>query len=44
MPNDINFIKWLVLKAFIINKISNAAKIAIIFVFVYEIYFVLSHF
>ena len=36
--NDNNFIKWSALKAFrlIINKISNASKIAIIFVYLYE--------
>ena len=43
MPNDNNFIKWLVLKAFIKNEVSNATKIAIIFVFLYEIYFLPVH-
>ena len=39
--NDKNFIKWSALKAFtlIVNKISNASKIAIIFVYLYERYF-----
>ena len=43
MINYNNFIKWLVLKAFIKNEVSNATKIAIIFVFLYEIYFILVH-
>ena len=45
MLNDINnFIKWLVLKPFIINKVSNATKIASVFVFLYESYFLLGQF
>ena len=31
MLNDSNFIKWLALKAFIINEVSNYTKIAILF-------------
>ena len=31
-------------KAFIMYKVSNATKITIIFVFLYEIYFLLAHF
>ena len=27
MLNDINFIEWLALKAFIVNKVSNTTKI-----------------
>lgn len=30
-------------KAFIINKVSNATKIVIIFVFLCEIYFIVGH-
>ena len=37
------FFKWLVLKAFISNKINNATKIAIIFILLYEISFLLAH-
>ena len=37
------FLKWLVLKAFISNEISNATKIAIIFILLYEISFLLAH-
>ena len=37
------FLKWLVLKAFISNEISNARKIAIIFILLYEISFLLAH-
>ena len=45
MLNDKNFIKWLTLKAFfIINKVSNDTKIAIIFIAIYKIYFLLAHF
>ena len=45
MLNDSNFIKWLALKAFIINEVSNYTKIAIIFFFFFhEIYFALAHF
>ena len=43
MPNN-NFIKCLVLKAFIIQKVKNATKIRITLVFLYEIYFLLAHF
>ena len=43
MLNDNNFIKWLVLKAFISNEINNATKIAIIFILLYEISFLLAH-
>ena len=44
MSNDINnFIKWLALKAFIINKVSNAPKIAKFFVFFCKSYFPLGH-
>ena len=43
--NVINiFHKWLALKAFVINEVSNITKIASFFVFLYEIYFLLSHF
>ena len=43
--NDNNFIKWIALIAFInYNERSNAAKIVIIFVFLYEIYFLFAHF
>ena len=45
MLNDINiFIKWLALKEFILNKVSNATKIARFMVFPYESYFLLGHF
>ena len=44
MLNHNNFIKRLALKVFIINKVSNATKIATIFSFLYEIYFLLAHF
>ena len=44
MINDNNFIKCLAVKTFIINEVDNATKIAIIFVFLYEIYFLLAHF
>ena len=45
MSNNIkNFIKWLALKAFIINEVFNATKIAIFFVFLYDIYFALGYF
>ena len=44
MLNDNNFIKWLALKAFIINKVSNATKIATIFVFCMKSIFLLAHF
>ena len=37
------FFKWLVLKAFISNEINNATKIAIIFILLYEISFLLAH-
>ena len=37
------FFKWLVLKAFISNEINNATKIAIIFISLYEISFLLAH-
>ena len=44
MLNDINiFIKWLALKEFILNKVSNATKIARFMVFPYESYFLLGH-
>ena len=43
MLNDNNFIKWIVLKAFISNEINNATKIAIIFILLYEISFLLAH-
>ena len=37
MQNDINnFIKWLVIKVFIINEVSSATKIARALVFLYE--------
>ena len=35
MLNDNNFIKWLALKAFTINKVSNATQIVTVFVFLY---------
>ena len=38
-----SFFKWLVLKAFISNEINNATKIAIIFILLYEISFLLAH-
>ena len=46
LGNDNKFIKCLALKACIIYNIevANATKIAIIFVFLYEIYFLLAHF
>ena len=37
MLNDGSSIKWLAQKAFNINEVSNAAKIATFFVFLYEI-------
>ena len=37
MLNDDSSIKWQAQKAFNINEVSNAAKIATIFVFLYEI-------
>ena len=37
MLNDGSSIKWLAQKAFNINEVSNATKIATIFVFIYEI-------
>ena len=43
MLNDDNHIKWLALKASIINEVSNATKIAIIFVFLHEINFLPAH-
>ena len=44
MLNDSNLIEWLALKAFIINQVYNAIKFVIIFVFLYDIYFLLTHF
>ena len=43
MLNDNNFFKWLVLKACISNEINNATNIAIIFILLYEISFLLAH-
>lgn len=40
---DNDFMKWLTLKAFIISEVSNAIKIAIVFIFIFEIYFLLNH-
>ena len=43
MLNDTkNFIKWLVLKVLIINKVNNATKFESFFVFLYESYFFLQ--
>ena len=44
MLNDNNSLKWLAVKACILNEANYATKIAIIFVFLYEIYFLLAHF
>ena len=45
MLNDINnFIKWLVLKTFMIKKVSNATKVASFFIFLSESYFLLDQF
>ena len=44
MLNDNNFIKWLARKASTINEASNATKILITFIFLYEIYFLPGHF
>ena len=42
---DNDFMKWLTLKAFIINGVSHAIKIAFFFfVFLNEMYFLLTHF
>ena len=38
MLSDNSFIKWLALKAFVINEVSHATKIAIIFI----IFFILN--
>ena len=38
-----NFIKWLALKV-LQNKVSNDKKFVILFVFLYEIYFIFAHF
>ena len=43
MLNDNSFITWLTLKAFIIKEVSNAIKIVIVFLFLFEIYFLLAH-
>ena len=34
----VKLIKWLALKAFVINQVSNATTFVIIFVFLYDIY------
>ena len=45
MLKDNRFIKLVLLsKVFIMNKVSNVTKITIIFVFLYEMYFLLAHF
>ena len=45
MLNDINsFIKWLLLKVFILNEVNIVTKIASFFVFLYESYFLLAYF